>query len=248
MADGYSLFAVIATEVVLLPLVWLTVCTRVYVKLRIVKNFSADDWVMLLSTIIFSGLCALGFVSATLGLGKHEDSLPASNVAKVYELWFFSELVYVISTVTVKISIAIMLLRLSSTKRVAWYIITGTATLYTLVGVAGICIIIFQCIPVQKYWDKSESGTCISRTVFAGLFYGYAGLSTATDLIFAVVPIWLVSDLQLDKSTKLSVSFVLGLGLITVVVNAARFGWINTLALPADSTCKSNSFYGQGVG
>lgn len=64
-----------------------------------------------------------------------------------------------------------------------------------------------------------------------------ASVSLVTDGIFSILPIYLVSQLKMDKRTKISISIVLGLGLTTAGVNIARFKYITPLASWEDYTC-----------
>ena len=48
-----------------------------------------------------------------------------------------------------------------------------------------------------------------------------------TDALFAIFPIFLVLNLQMDKKTKISLAFVLSLGLGTSGINLARLTFIH---------------------
>lgn len=227
-----SIGAIIIAPIVLTILAILTTSTRFYVKRTILRKITWDDWFILISTVLLITVCALTFVRASKGDGKHEYELPRENILQIYEvgsaglfektqiantpqLYFFSELLYTICTATVKISIGLMMLRICrrETHRVAWWLITYTMSYYTLTTIIAVPIVIFQCTPVDKYWDHAKPGSCFSRTVFNGLTYTFTVGSTMSDLTFALVPCWLVWNARMDRRTKISICIVLSLGL-----------------------------------
>ncbi len=57
-------------------------------------------------------------------------------------------------------------------------------------------------------------GTCVSpnRNVAEGL--ASAALTTSTDLVYSLLPVWLIRNLQMDLKTKISVAIILSMGLL----------------------------------
>ncbi len=89
------------------------------------------------------------------------------------------------------------------------------AVINTLCGIVFFFTVIFQCWPVQYYWDKTiVNGSCSSNDVVVVLAYISAGTNAATDFIYAFIPIWMIWKIQMERRTKISVCFVLGLGIL----------------------------------
>jgi len=140
------------------------------------------------------------------------------------QIWFIEELGYIFSTVTLKMSITILLLRLCGPRRYR-ILVLGTGFLYLVAGIGFTLVIVFQCTPSTFYWDKSIDGYCIPEHDLIPLAYINAALTASTDFVFALLPIRIIWNMQMDKGTKISVGIVLGLGLLFVPLhfNLARF-------------------------
>lgn len=112
-----------------------------------------------------------------------------------------------------KISIAISLVRIA-VKR--WML----AILYTIVVVVALYntfyffLLLFQCHPVNFFWmqDVGEKGTCVDANVILYAMYGYSAINTLSDWILAILPIFLVWNLNMNPRTKFLLAIVLGLG------------------------------------
>jgi hypothetical protein len=101
-------------------------------------------------------------------------------------------------------------------ERVHRIIIWSTTIFCTVTGIIFVFSVIFQCWPVSDFWirNNSSTGTCVNEDVLAILVYLNATISLATDLIFTVLPIWIIWKLNLGVQNKLCVSVVLCFGLM----------------------------------
>jgi hypothetical protein len=68
--------------------------------------------------------------------------------------------------------------------------------------------------PFRKNWFPTMDGTCQPRSIQTTLSYAVAVVSILSDWIFAVLPIFLLWNVQLDWRVKLSVMGMLGLGIL----------------------------------
>lgn len=138
------------------------------------------------------------------------------EVSNKTQLFYCEELVYFVSTVVLKVSIAVMLLRLAQ-NRYHRYLVLWTIGFNVLCGPVLFFVATFQCWPIARSWDISVKGTCISRPVFTDLIYASAAISLVTDGIFAILPTFLIKPLQMDRRIKISLSLILGLGIRYVI-------------------------------
>lgn len=77
---------VILAPVIMLPLSMSTVLLRCWVKKRILKIFFLDDWLLVLSFVLYTILCSLALSSAGYGFGIHTDVLAEDKVRKIYQV------------------------------------------------------------------------------------------------------------------------------------------------------------------
>ncbi len=89
-------------------------------------------------------------------------------------------------------------------------------------------LFILQCRPSAYFWTKytGGKGTCINAQITVGAFYGYAAISCWTDWTFALVPIFLVWNLQMNIRTKISVGAILACGVIASMATIVRFPYL----------------------
>ncbi|KAL3417896.1 integral membrane protein [Phlyctema vagabunda] len=216
-----------------LAVCWITVLARAYVRVRIVRSFGYDDSLMIASLALFTVIVGLALRMVAVGLGRHAVTVPAAHVQEIIKIFYCEEIVYFAATVLGKLSIAIMLLRLAQS-RTHRFIILGTAAFYTACGIAFVVVASLQCSPINRYWDPSVAGSCMSRDVFANLMYTNATISLVTDGIFAILPTFLIWNAKMNRRTKISVGVVLGLGISTSGVNIARMTFIKGLVNKTD--------------
>ena len=85
----------------------------------------------------------------------------------------------------------------------------------------------FECIPINALWDIDVHGKCIPRSAITVVSYCNTAINMITDAIFAIIPMYFVWNLSIDKKNKISTGFVLSLGLSTSVTNLARITYIH---------------------
>lgn len=66
----------------------------------------------------------------------------------------------------------------------------------------------------RKNWYTTMDGSCRDRSIQTSLSYAVAVVSILSDWIFAILPIFLLWNVQLDWRVKCSVIGMLGLGIL----------------------------------
>lgn len=149
------------------------------------------------------------------GGGKHITTLP--NPTHDLPLWgrafFIAEIMYLLTLCCAKLSMTFLLLRFSSTSTLITWTLRATAAIITGLTLAFILWATFQCTPVQSQWDPSvDQGVCASKESYMISVYVLSGFSAATDVIMAVVPIFILRRLEIDKRTKIAAGVTMALG------------------------------------
>ena len=127
--------------------------------------------------------------------------------------WFmFYQLFYVASTVPIKAAICVALLRITNRRTYA-LILHGVILISFVAALATDITVLAQCKPVAATWDKSL-GTCVDKSVITNVSYFISATSIITDWTCAVVPAFLLWDVQLRVRIKISVILVLALGVV----------------------------------
>lgn len=149
------------------------------------------------------------------GGGKHITALPDST--HDLPLWgrafFLAEIMYLLTLCFAKLSMTALLLRFSSTLRAVTWLLRGTAAVITGLTAAFVLWVTFQCEPVESQWDLSvEGGVCASKEAYMVSVYVLSSVSAATDVILAVVPVFVLRRLEIDGRTKVAAGGTMGLG------------------------------------
>jgi hypothetical protein len=115
--------------------------------------------------------------------------------------------------VSSKISIGIFFLRLTA-QRVHRYLVYLVIAITISVGICFFFVSLMQCTPASYFWDKNQQGWCIRPIIIAGLFYPYSVFALFCDSTFAILPIFMLRGLQMDRQTKIALVPILGLGCV----------------------------------
>lgn len=115
--------------------------------------------------------------------------------------------------ISCKLSIGYFLLRVTTEKLQRWIIYLAMFST-ALSGAIFFFVTVFQCHPVSFFWDKDQDGTCISPNVVIGLATLYSVFAVGSDFVFALLPGFIVWNLQLHKKTKYLLIPLLGMGCV----------------------------------
>lgn len=122
-------------------------------------------------------------------------------------------------------SIGILFLRLT-TKRIHRYLIYTVFVFSVVFGLLLILLFLLQCRPISYYWDRNQDGSCINKTVIVNMMYPYSAQALLCDSIFAILPMFIIQSLRVDRNTKMAIHILLGLGCVLVFA-ASRFEQLN---------------------
>jgi len=141
------------------------------------------------------------------------EALPGMTEGSKY--YYLMELFYIITSAFLRTSVAFLLLRIASTKsqRTVIWIVMALMVIYSI---CFLFIVIFQCNPVQFFWNwiPGALGTCNNHQVLANTGYAHMALSFIADWTLGLMPIWLLWNVQISWERKIGISILLGFGLV----------------------------------
>ncbi|KAJ9291698.1 hypothetical protein DTO021C3_599 [Paecilomyces variotii] len=223
--------AVIITGV-LTALAALTVAVRLYTRAGLLKSTGREDW-LILGAMAFS-FVYLGLVvgQQQYGLGKHEWAIsPESMKIQLRCLWIAIPM-YNSSLVCTKFSILFNYLRVFPNRRLrlSCYIMMCVVTSYsTWAIVSGY----FTCVPVAKFWDPTIKGHCLN---FQALWFFNAAMNIITDTTLLIIPMPVLSHLQLPKKQKFALMGVFAVGAIVCITSILRLSGLHKVAVSKDTS------------
>jgi hypothetical protein len=143
------------------------------------------------------------------GGGTHLTHLKNVRLSIIWVL--VAEVAYLITILFLKVSLGLFFLRVIQVK---WQrkVVYATMIISTIVQTYHAFFYVFSCGNPKYYAEHMIERTCISKRIQVDLAYEQAAITTATDFVFAFLPIPLLWNTTMDLRSKLSVAFVLLLG------------------------------------
>lgn len=220
---------VLAVAILFFILTWITVGLRIYVRAIMLKIWEQDDWWMVVTLLIFTVYLVFQFASTVNGTGRHSWDLNDAHARLALLFWYLSELLYVVSNCSLKLSLGIFYLRVAIQRWHIWCIkilMIGTV----LFGLAFLFLAMFQCIPVSEFWNKfPASDRCLASRPALGLSYAFASLNAFADWGFGTLPFFIIWDLRMNIRTKMLVAVILAFAAIGSTATIVRMQYIHTL-------------------
>lgn len=88
---------------------------------------------------------------------------------------------------------------------------------------------IFQCKPVDFFWDRTtKQGTCLDPDILLGIVYLYTVMAAISDFTLGLLPIFMIWNLQMRLRTKFSLAIILGLGIVASSAVIIRIPFLHT--------------------
>ncbi|KAL8896845.1 MAG: hypothetical protein Q9207_007510 [Kuettlingeria erythrocarpa] len=112
----------------------------------------------------------------------------------------------------------------------AMFLINFLVTLYTCITFG------VSCIPFKANWDTVPNAKCFSKDVLVITNQINAGLACACDIVTALIPQFLLWNIQMKARTKRQLNFIFGLGLITALLSIGRAATTTKETLSEDTT------------
>jgi len=169
----------------------------------IVKRFGLDDWCMIAALIFFILFVTCALVGVHYGTGRHHWDLEDEEIEAAKKYWWLCYLWYCTTMIASKISIGWFLLRITI-RRIDIWIIYSVMLVTVLTGIVFFFVTLFQCNPIAYFWDTSLNGSCIPVEVIIALTYLYSACSVICDFTFALLPVALIWNLNMDRKSKIA--------------------------------------------
>lgn len=230
--------ALLAVAWVFAAIAFVVVASRYYVRLRIVQEhrLRVDDWLILITYVL--AICNSCFctISVHYGLGRHVQFLEPQQVLFAIKYVYLCEFFSIMSPGIGRISYAFLLLEIIPPtlwrKRFLWSIISAQF----VVDVGCIIVSFSQCQPIEGFWEGGPNAHCWPAIIqeYAGFFQG--SVCSLVDLLLAGFPASLFWSLKMKVSTKVSLSFLMGLGVFAMICSIIKTIQLRAIAEKDDPT------------
>jgi hypothetical protein len=171
---------VVGITTALLVIALITYILRIYTRCRPYPNLGWDDFAITLAMAITMASWACNVGIQVITGGHHIQYIPVPDLQMVGELGFISMVLWIWALTTLKISVALMFLRIKQTNR--WkFGIWSLITVLIVVGVGSTLAQVLQCLPVKANWDiilKMQGGSCWTEQKQEIVTYSVSGRNT----------------------------------------------------------------------
>ncbi|KAF2811244.1 uncharacterized protein BDZ99DRAFT_385536 [Mytilinidion resinicola] len=176
--------------------------------------------------VLFALTISMSTVAAYHGVGVHHYGATAAQMRDGVMYFSFWQIFFITSTVPIKASICISLLRITTNK-------VNRIILWTLIVLSSIAALISNvvvwstCRPMAFTWDKTiKGGKCSSIDIILALSYLVSGSNIITDWTCAILPAFILYDIQMRTKLKISICLVLGMGAVASTATLIRLKFI----------------------
>lgn len=153
---------------------------------------------------------------------------------KLTQLFWTSQLLYKSCILCTKESICFLYLRLFSVGHRRFRItVISSMVFIALYYIIAILLTIFQCTPVKKSWEKQIPGTCIQLQTF---FFANAAFNVITDILVMVLPIPVISKLQITRKQRIGLGLIFCVGILATATSIVRMTTLQTGSKSTDIT------------
>ncbi|KAH8667439.1 hypothetical protein BGZ60DRAFT_377245 [Tricladium varicosporioides] len=234
-STDYNGTPLVVVAILFLCLTWLTITLRCFVRLKITKQFEADDWLILISQGIFCLSCSFILRAIHYGLGRHNTSMEQNDEIQALKYQALATLTYIADMMFIKLSIAIFLLRIAVQQRYIWILKISMAVV-TVWTVAIFFYVLFQCQPVQAQWDvRIKDAHCTTGGSFVSAAYSLSVMSIVSDWLYALLPIPMIWSIRMTIHAKVTVAIVLSLGIFASIATLIRLKFLVDLEDSSDN-------------
>ncbi|RDL41219.1 Integral membrane protein [Venustampulla echinocandica] len=203
---------------ILMVLTVISTALRIFVRCKN-RIFGWDDATMLLCVACAATRLGFEIKQAQHGNGKHRVYLSDQNYMMINKYGWYGQIFLFASVAFLKVSICLLILRIKNTKPLKILVYTVMAgVLITNFGV--VIILLAECRPAG-FW-RGSSAKCWPTNIRIYCIYATIGYSVLTDLFLSLLPPFVVWKVRIPLRTKLSVSGLMGLGLLATGFGIAR--------------------------
>ncbi|KAH8730008.1 hypothetical protein GQ44DRAFT_673671 [Phaeosphaeriaceae sp. PMI808] len=214
----------VAALISLYVITTLIVFVRVYVQRRVARKFIAEDYVILVAWLIYTGaFIPVGVLLARAPMGVHQWNITLRKFSKYLFYQYVEFIIWGILILLLKVAILLQYLRLfvpDGLRGLAFWASHIVLWLNVAYYIAFTFIFMFVCQPRALFWDKTiTNGKCLD--IF-GINVISAVICVVSDLAILILPQRMIWQLQLPKKKKIGLCILFAIGIFACATSAVR--------------------------
>lgn len=133
------------------------------------------------------------------------------------QYWYASEILYAVTSLLIRLAFGSFLLRICTSKIHIWIIRTALFLMSLVTIIYGVMVVI-QCTPINHFWLQfnGHKGKCYSVRTNTNFTIMFSTVAASCDILFGVLPIFLIWKLNMNRRTKIIAGALMALGIMYV--------------------------------
>ncbi|KAF9878213.1 integral membrane protein [Colletotrichum karsti] len=218
--DGASL---VITACIMMVLTTLWTIMRLVSRQITGNSFQLEDYLYFAGQLLYYGVATCFILGVVIGGAGHDVAVldPDLHISHFVKIFLSAQVMYASALLAIKLSIIVLMQRIFS-RSSSWFQYTSWVAIFLSCAWALYTALLgfVICKPVQSAWDIHVPKTgCGDYTIS---FSAVAVFDIITDVVIVVLPIKVVSGLQMARAHKIATSVVFGAGFITVIFSGVR--------------------------
>ncbi|KAF8860536.1 hypothetical protein BDZ45DRAFT_688317 [Acephala macrosclerotiorum] len=154
-------------------------------------------------------------LAAVHGNGQKLANVSLADLPVAMQYWFAAELLHTFTTILIRLSIGFFLLSVVNLKSHVWTI-RISMIIMTIITTIYFIFVVAQCHPVSYFWLQFSGGegACFEAQFVEDATIIFSVFAAATDIIFGILPIFVIWNLQMNRKAKMIVGGLLTLGVL----------------------------------
>ncbi|KAJ5281523.1 integral membrane protein [Penicillium angulare] len=221
----------------------IAVLLRLYGR-RLIRNFGADDYVMVFALALFLTLAAFVTYLASIGGCRHLYYLSTAQQLQAVKYNWITQTWGIAGFAVGKSSVALQIIRILGPndhwiKWTCWVLIGSTSLFCGLDCLFGFV----QCNPPRALWDPSVAQNCWDTSVQADFAIFISAWNVMADLILAALPIPIIWRTSLTLKQRIATCTLLGLGPVAAACGLVKIQFLAGLTDRSDLTWQTYNLY-----
>ncbi|TDZ41338.1 hypothetical protein CTRI78_v009750 [Colletotrichum trifolii] len=216
----------------------LLVGLRLYVRKAIVKALGWDDLIATVAWALCVTLSALEMDTTHYGTGAEIEDVPRETLLQFFKRLSIMELIYLVASGAVRLSILAFLPRLSKNKFYTWSIY-ALSSVVVVVSLTGFFFVLTECSQIPDVFNYGSTWRqCRDKREERSLMLAHAIISIFVDCMLVALPLWVVSSYVKMGVKAIQILLVFSLGIFAVATGIVRFAIITTTDFNVNTTYK----------
>ncbi|TIC91868.1 hypothetical protein CH35J_010742 [Colletotrichum higginsianum] len=211
---------------------------RIIVRKFVVKAMGWDDLIAIVAWGLCVTLSALEMDTTNYGTGAQMEDVPRQTILQFLKRLSIMELVYLIASGAVRLSILAFLPRLSKNKIYRWSIY-GLSFIVVVVSLTGFFFVLTECSQIPDVFNYDASWRqCKDKSEEQSMMLAHAIISIFVDCMLVALPLWVVTNYLKMGVKAIQILLVFSFGIFAVATGIVRLSIIITTDFSVNTTYK----------